>query len=96
MATGVLIAESLQVGAELDVHWRVKQIVRASVTNLSGTQLAAGLPSEWTVLQIELPDANARALAHPLADKVLRTGWCAEFDTDAETLSVFAGRGFRS
>jgi hypothetical protein len=50
VATGVLVAESLQLDAELDVHWRVR-----------------------------LPDANARALAHALADiadKLLRTGWC--------------------
>jgi hypothetical protein len=95
MATGILIAESLQPDATLQVAWQLTRIERITVSNLSREQRAAGLPSAWTLLRLKLPDANARALAQALADKLLRPCWYAEFSTEAETFTVFAGRVFR-
>ncbi|MBV9197049.1 MAG: hypothetical protein JO168_23185 [Solirubrobacterales bacterium] len=96
MATGILIAESLRDDASLEgASWQLTRIERVTVTNLSEQQRAAGLPSAWTVLHVELGDARAQALAQALADVLLRSGWCARFNTVAETFTVFAGRMFR-
>jgi hypothetical protein len=96
VATGILIAESLRDDATLQVaSWQLTRIERVTVTNLSEEQRAAGLPSVWTVLHFELADARAQALAHALADELMRCGWYAEFNTAAETFAVFAGRVFR-
>jgi hypothetical protein len=93
MATGILIAESLQDDARLQVvSWQLTRIERVTVTNLSEEQRAAGLPSARTLLHFKLADARARAVAHALADGLMRFGWYAEFNTEAETFAVFAGR----
>ena len=67
MATGILIAESLRDDASLHGSWQLTRIERLAVTNPSGEQRAGGLPSAWTVLQVELADFRAQALAHALA-----------------------------
>jgi hypothetical protein len=96
MATGVLIAESLRDEATLQVvSWQLARIERVTVPNVSEEQRAAGLPSTWMLLQIELPDSRAQAIAQALADALMRPGWHAEFNTDVETFTVFSGRVFR-
>lgn len=95
MATGILIAESLKDDATLQGSWQLTRIERVTVTNLSEEQRAAGRPSAWTLFHFEIGDARAEALAHALAAGLLRSGWCARFKIEAETLLVFAGRVFR-
>ena len=95
MATGILIAESLRDDATLQVSWQLTRIERVAVANLSETPRAGGLPSAWTMLHFELADFRAQALAQALADILMRSGCYAEFNTEAETFTVFAGRVFR-
>jgi hypothetical protein len=96
MATGILIAESLKEDATLDGYWQLTRIERVTVAALSEEQRVAGWPSAWTLLYFELADdARAQALAHALADELLQSGWCAKFNTETETFTVFAGRVFR-
>jgi hypothetical protein len=95
MATGILIAESLKDDATLQGSWQLTRIERVTVTKLPEEQRGAGLPSAWTLLQFELGDGRAEALAHALAAELLRSGWCAKLNIEAETLLVFAGRIFR-
>jgi hypothetical protein len=95
MATGILIAESLKADATLQGSWQLTRIERVTVTDLSEEQRAAGWASAWTLLHFELGDARAHALAHALADELLHSGWCAEFSTETEAFTVFAGRVFR-
>jgi hypothetical protein len=95
VATGILIAESLHDDATLQGSRQLTRIERITATNLSEARRAAGLPLAWTGLHLELGDAQAQALAQALADQLLRAGWHAEFNTEAETLTVFAGRVFR-
>jgi hypothetical protein len=95
VATGILIAESLQDDARLQGSWQLTRIERVTAADLSEEQRAAGLSSAWTSLHIELTDARAQALAQALADALLRPGWHAEFNAETETFTVFAGRVFR-
>src|ERR1700733_1519392 len=84
VATGILIAESLHDDATLQGSWQLTRIERITATNLSEARRAAGLPSAWTGLHLELGDAQAQALAQALADQLLRASWHAEFNTEAE------------
>jgi hypothetical protein len=95
MATGILMAESLRDDATLQVSWQLTRIERVAATNQSEEQRAAGLSTARTVLHFELTDAKAQALAQALADGLMRSGWCAQFNTAAETFTVFADRVFR-
>jgi hypothetical protein len=87
--------ESLHDDATLQGSRQLTRIERITATNLSEARRAAGLPLAWTGLHLELGDAQAQALAQALADQLLRAGWHAEFNTEAETLTVFAGRVLR-
>jgi hypothetical protein len=91
MATGTLIAESLKVGAELDVPLAVRRIERVEPDNISGEQRAAGIPPRWTLLHFEVEDGDAPALADALAQLVDEPGWYVDFHTHEETFVVFAG-----
>lgn len=95
MARGILIAESLRDDATLQVSWHLTRIERVTVTDLSEEQRAAGLPSAWTSLHVEVADRRAEALAQGLAGALMRSGRYAEFKTETETFAVFAGRVFR-
>lgn len=92
MLTGVLIAESLRVGNELDsVPLRVTRLSRIEVGSA-----AAGQPGEWTLLEFEAPDEDAGPLAAALADCLAdKGGWYVDFHTATEAFVVFAGRVFR-
>ncbi|MEV0218834.1 hypothetical protein [Streptomyces sp. NPDC050704] len=92
MLTGVLIAESLRVGAELDsVPLRVTKVSRISMPSASPAQ-----PGEWTLLDFEAPDEDAGPLAASLANGLARQGgWYVDFHTADEVFVVFADRVFR-
>jgi hypothetical protein len=93
MLTGVLIGESLRVGAKLGgglplrLNW---------VTNVeSGEGAVDGQPARWTVFEFEADDETAAELAGALA-RCLDTGpWYANFNTAEEAFVIFADRVFR-
>jgi hypothetical protein len=89
--TGGLIAESLRVGAVLDVPLSVTRISRADVGDVD-----AGQPRTWTFIDFEVADADLELLVGAL-ERALesRGGWYCDFRTAAETFVVFAGRSFR-
>jgi hypothetical protein len=85
---GVLIAESLRVGAELaGVPLRVTKIARVEVEGA-----AAGQPRQWTLLDFAAEEADAERLAERLAACLAPTGgWYVNYNTAAEAFVVFAG-----
>ena len=109
MLTGRLLAESLRVGAELEVaDLRVVRIgrhdVSKSATPSDGSDPAgdsaqgavAGQPPIWTFLDFEAADDRADDLAHALAAALeTESGWWADFVVGGDHVVVFAGRVFR-
>jgi hypothetical protein len=89
---GVLIAESLRVGATLQgVNLRVEQVSRADVGDLD-----AGQPRTWAFVHFDAPADEAEALAGALSGALQREGgWYCDFRSRAETFVVFSGRVFR-
>jgi len=92
MLKGVLIGESLRVGAGLsDLSLRVIRIWREEVSSATAEQ-----PRHWTLFEFEADDDDARRLAAALAESLSKAGsWYIDFRTPAETFVVFAGRVFR-
>lgn len=90
--TGTLIAESLDLGAELDgVTLSVTRVARV----LLG-EVASGQPAVWTVIEFEIADDDAERLAAALEAALRPTGgWYCDFRSDTETVVVFHGRSFR-
>jgi hypothetical protein len=110
MLTGRLLAESLRVGADLEVaDLRVVRIGRHDVSNSttpseggsdaagdSAGGAAAGQPRIWTFLDFEAPDDRANDLAEALAAALeAESGWWADFVVRGDHVVVFAGRVFR-
>lgn len=90
MVAGILIAESLRVGAELDaVPLRVKRIVRADVGSPP-----AGQPQVWTIVHFEADDDRAEHLGEALSAALEEGPWYVDFATADETFVVFAGKVF--
>jgi hypothetical protein len=89
---GVLIAESLRVGAEpAGVPLRVMKIARVEVEGA-----AAGQPQQWTLLDFTGEEADAERLAGRLAACLAPTGgWYVNYNTAAEAFVVFPGEVFR-
>ena len=93
MATGGLIAESLRVGSVLTD-------VRLVVTRISRFEPPNAIPEDppiWTLLDFEIDDVDASALAAKL-EPVLDDdpiAWYCDFHTEGESLVVFPGRTFR-
>jgi len=88
---GVLIAESLRVGAVLDDP-------RLTITAMrrvrpGGTTDAQ--PAVWTLIDFAAEDSETDRLASSFADALDDPGWYADFRTDAETFVVYPGRIFR-
>ena len=93
MLTGRLLAESLRVGADLEVaDLRVVRIGRHDVSNSttpsdgfdpsddSPRGAVAGQPRIWTFLDFEAPEDRADDLAQALAAALeSETGWWADF-----------------
>ncbi len=91
MYQGILILESLKVGATLDGHsLLVRKLTRQTVETASPDQ-----PPVWTLLEFEVPDSQAVALAKALSEALDQPGWYADFHNDHENFVVFPGRIFR-
>ncbi|MYW63336.1 hypothetical protein GTY65_04470 [Streptomyces sp. SID8379] len=92
MLEGVLIAESLRVGAELSgIPLQVSKIARIEVATASGDQ-----SRQWTLLYFTAPVADAERLAQDLATCLAPTGgWYVDFHTPGETFVVFSSKTFR-
>lgn len=91
LARGVLLAESLRVGASLDE-------LELTVTKLSredAGDLSAGQPRTWTFVHFSVAETRAEALASLLVEALDEGGWYCDFRTADETFVVFAGRKFR-
>lgn len=109
MLTGRLLAESLRVGADLEVaDLRVVRIGRHDVSNSTAPSegsdapgdsaggAVAGQPRIWTFLDFEAPDDRANDLAEALAAALeAESGWWADFVVRGDHVVVFAGRVFR-
>ena len=96
MATGVLIAESIPPPASLDaVPMTVHKLERVTPGNISPEQLAAGIPPDWTLLHVEIPDEDAPRLADQLAEVLGEFGWYADLQAAGETFVIYTGRVFR-
>ncbi|MDH6220336.1 hypothetical protein [Streptomyces pseudovenezuelae] len=92
MLEGVLIAESLRVGAELaGVPLHVTKMARVEVGNAAAEQ-----PQQWTLLDFAAEEADAARLAEQLAACLAPTGgWYVNYNTTAEAFVVFADKIFR-
>ncbi len=95
MATGVLIAESIAVPATLDVPFTVTKVERVRPDNISPEQRAQGIPPDWTLLHVEVPDEEAPRLAEALSEVLGDFGWYADLKTAGEILVAYTGRVFR-
>lgn len=92
MIEGVLIAESLRVGAELTGV----PLVTRKISRVLAGDVSAGQPELWTFVHFEAVEQDAEALAGALAKALeQRLGWYADFRTPDETFVVFSGRIFR-
>jgi hypothetical protein len=93
MITGVLLAESLRVGASLAVPGlRLRCVHREDVSG--GT--TSEQPDLWTFIEFEAPSKASDALSRELSSALLPTGgWYADFSVDDDHVVVYAGRAFR-
>jgi hypothetical protein len=90
---GALLAESLRVGAVLEVPGLV--LIRVARRDVSESATTAQ-PSVWTFLEFAASDEVADQLADALASSLLAVGgWYANFTVGDEHVVVFAGRIFR-
>lgn len=93
MVKGTLLAESLKIGAVLDVPGlRLTGISRRDVS----ASVSAAQPPVWTFLEFEADDDAAGPLAESLARALLADGsWYADFSAGLDHVVVFAGKVFR-
>jgi hypothetical protein len=93
MVKGTLLAESLKIGAELDVPGLT--LTRVSRRDVSAS-VSAAQPPVWTFLEFEAGDDVAGPLADSLAGALLADGgWYADFEAGPDHVVVFAGKVFR-
>ncbi|WP_328843693.1 hypothetical protein [Streptomyces sp. NBC_00258] len=92
MLEGVLIAESLRVGAELTgIPLRITKLTRVEMTDPGQEQ-----PRLWTLLDFTADELEAQRLADQLASCLLSTGgWYTDFHTARDTFVIFADKVFR-
>ena len=93
MLTGVLVGESLRVGAKLGGGLPLRLNWVTSVE--AAACAAAGQPTRWTMLEFEAEDESAPELAVALARCLVAGPWYANFNTADEAFVVFADRVFR-
>src|SRR5450756_2337129 len=93
MVKGTLLAESLRIGAVLQVDaLTVSRIFRRDVAATA----TSAQPGVWTFVEFEGPDEIADTLARSLAETLLREGsWYADFTVENDHVVVFADRVFR-
>ncbi len=91
MFRGGFLAESIRPGSKLrDVRFVVTEVRRGHVPNATPDQ-----PPIWTLIEFEVDDAQAEALANSFADALDEPGWYADFQSDSEHFVVFPRRVFR-
>ncbi|MFF1817613.1 hypothetical protein ACFVWG_09980 [Kribbella sp. NPDC058245] len=91
MYRGTLILESLKVGSSLSGSpLVVRKLTRLEVANASPDQ-----PPVWSLLEFEVDDQQAAALAAELQEALDQPGWYADFHNDHEIFVVFPQRIFR-
>ncbi len=93
MIQGTLIAESLRTNQALEqVPLTVGKIVRVGAVS----DIDAGQPSIWTVIEFMADEKSADDLATSLADAIDPVGgWYCDFRTHDDTFVVFSGQVFR-
>ena len=93
MLNGALLAESLRLGAVVEVPGVV--LTRVVRRDVAGSATSAQ-PSVWTLIEFEAEEEVADQLAEALAGALLpEGGWYASFTVGDEHVVVFAGRVFR-
>lgn len=92
MTAGVIIAESLRVGAQInDVLLTIVGIERVRNSGAVGRQ-----PAVWTMLEFTADDEHAQAIAADLAAALDTEGvWYVDFHTATEKFVVFPGTVMR-
>lgn len=91
MIEGTVIAESLRVGADVELPGlTVRKISRFRVQDGAPDQ-----PDIWTTLVFEADDADAGGLAEPIAGVLGPSGWYVDFRSAEETFVVFPDLVFR-
>jgi len=92
MAKGILIGESIRVGASLEgVKLAVDKVYRLAVGDED-----SGQPRIWTFIEFEIPDVDVQRLATALSNVLdPASGWYCDFRSAEDTFVVFAGRIFR-
>lgn len=93
MVKGTLLAESLRIGASIEIAGlRVTRIARVDTSGSA----KSGQPDVWTLIEFEAADDAADPLADTLARSLLvEGGWYADFTVGDEHVVVFAERVFR-
>jgi hypothetical protein len=91
MLEGLLIAESLRSGLNLDdVPLTLHRIDRVRATDV-----ADGQPPMWTLMTFVAEDECAEVIAGRFAESIDGPGWYVDFHSETETFVVFPNRVFR-
>lgn len=91
MAAGILIAESLTVGAVLSAV----PLTVHKITRIEAGDESVGQPRIWTMIEFEVPDDDAPTFTSTLSEVIdPELGWHCDFRTTSETFVVFGGRCF--
>lgn len=88
---GALLAESLRLGAVIDLPLAVHRVARAAAGDVD-----AGQPKEWTFIEFSVKAEDTEALANALSEGLRgEGGWYCNFNSDDEVVVVFSDRVFR-
>lgn len=92
MLQGVLIAESLRVGAQLTgIPLQITKLSRVEMTDPGDHQ-----PRHWTLLEFSAEESAAQRLADQLSSCLASSGgWYTDFHTADDTFVIFANKVFR-
>lgn len=92
MLKGVLIAESLRVGAQLTgIPLQIIKIARIDVATA-----APGQPQQWTLIDFAAEEDNAERLAEQMAGCLAPTGgWYVNYNTATVAFVIFPAHVFR-
>ncbi|WSQ14697.1 hypothetical protein OG604_47080 [Streptomyces sp. NBC_01231] len=92
MLQGVLIAESLRVGAQLTgIPLQITKMSRVEMSDPGDDQ-----PRHWTLLEFSAEESAAQRLADQLSSCLASSGgWYTDFHTADETFVIFANKVFR-
>lgn len=92
MLSGTLLAESIRVGAELNLDGLV--VTKIFRRDISGEP--SGMPGTWTFIEFQAEDNRADEVAQTLSEILIAGGgWYADFGVGDPHVVVFAGRVFR-